>query len=81
MHEALLGQIQLFPYEFSIQGWARCEGQIMNVQQNAALFSVLGNRFGGEAPATFALPDLRGKSPLEGLSYFISITGLYPNRQ
>ena len=74
------GLIRLFPYSFAPRDWAPCEGQILNISQNTALFSLLGDNFGGDARVTFALPDLRGKEPTPGTRYFIALTGIYPSR-
>lgn len=78
--EPFIGQIKLFPYNFAPRNWAFCEGQILSIVQNTALFSLLGNRFGGDGKTTFALPDLRGAEPLPGNHYCIALTGLYPPR-
>jgi len=56
-----LSQIELFPFNFAPRGWALCNGQIMSIQQNSALFSLLGTQFGGNGITNFALPDLRGR--------------------
>ena len=75
-----LGQIELFPYTFTPEGWAPCEGQLQQISQNSALFSLIGTTFGGDGRTTYALPDLRGKEPLPHLRYFIALNGIYPNR-
>ena len=56
-----LGQISIFPYNFEPRGWALCDGRLMSISQNSALFSLLGTTFGGDGITTFALPDLRGR--------------------
>jgi microcystin-dependent protein len=61
MSEPFIGQIQIFPYNFAPRGWAFCQGQILSIAQNTALFSLLGTTFGGNGQTTFALPDLRGR--------------------
>jgi microcystin-dependent protein len=78
--EPFLGMVALFPYTFVPSGWASCEGQLLPISQNAALFSLLGTTFGGNGQTTFALPDLRGKAPLDGLTYCIALQGIYPSR-
>ena len=79
--EPLLGQIELFPYNFAPKGWLPCMGQLLPISQNVALFSLLGTNFGGDGQTTFGLPDLQGKSPLAGLTYYIAATtGAYPSR-
>lgn len=52
----------MFGGSFAPQGWAACDGQLMPVQQNPALFSILGTTYGGDGRTTFALPDLRGRA-------------------
>jgi microcystin-dependent protein len=64
MSEPFLGQIILVPYNFAPRGWAFCNGQILPISQNTALFSLLGTTFGGNGQTTFALPDLRGRIPI-----------------
>ncbi|MGA9768897.1 MAG: tail fiber protein [Blastocatellia bacterium] len=61
MSEPYLGMIIIVPYNFSPRGWAFCNGQILPIAQNTALFSLLGTTFGGNGQTTFALPDLRGR--------------------
>ena len=60
--EPYLGQIQAFGFNFAPQGWAQCNGQLLSIDENQALFSLLGTTFGGDGQVTFALPDLRGRS-------------------
>jgi microcystin-dependent protein len=59
-----IGEIMLFAGNFAPQGWAMCDGQILAIAPNQALFSLLGTAYGGNGTTTFALPDLRGRSPL-----------------
>jgi microcystin-dependent protein len=59
-----VGEIRWVAFDFAPQGWARCNGQLLSIPQNAALFSVLGTAYGGNGITTFALPDLRGRAPL-----------------
>lgn len=68
--DPFLGEIRLFSLAYAPKGWAACEGQLLSVQSNAALFSLLGTLYGGNGSSTFALPDLRGKVPIYcGTSY------------
>jgi microcystin-dependent protein len=60
-----LGEIRLVPYNFAPKGWAFCDGQILSISQNTALFSLLGTTYGGNGQTTFALPDLRGRHATE----------------
>lgn len=64
MSEPFVGQIMMAGFNFAPRGYALCNGQIMNVQQNQVLFALLGTRFGGDGRATFGLPDLQGRAPL-----------------
>ena len=64
MAEPFLGEIKLLPYNFAPKGWAFCNGQILPINQNTALFSLLGTQYGGNGQTTFALPDLRGRVPI-----------------
>lgn len=64
MSDPFIGEIRLFGFPFAPRDWASCDGQLMNVSQNNALYSLLGNTYGGTAPTTFNLPDLRGRTPL-----------------
>ncbi len=79
-----IGQIKTFPYGFEPRGWALCDGRLLPIQQNTALFSLISNRFGGDGQTNFALPDLRGAepdSPSNGQCfYYIALMGLYPSR-
>jgi microcystin-dependent protein len=59
-----MGQIQIMAFNFPPKGWAFCNGQLLPIQQNLALFSLLGTQFGGNGSTTFALPDLRGRVPV-----------------
>ena len=60
--DPFLGQIQPFGFNFAPRGWAKCDGQLMSIASNSALFSLLGCTFGGDCRTTFAMPDLRGRS-------------------
>jgi microcystin-dependent protein len=81
MTEPFLGELRLFPFNFAPRGWAFCNGQILSIAQNTALFALLGTTYGGNGQTTFALPDLRGRVPISagqgpGLtSYSLGETG------
>jgi microcystin-dependent protein len=62
--QPLLGELLLTPYNFCPRGWAAAAGQILPIAQNTALFSLLGTTYGGNGQTTFALPDLRGRAPI-----------------
>jgi microcystin-dependent protein len=64
MSDDWLGEIRAFSYSKVPSGWHQCDGTLLQVSQNNALFSLLGNRYGGDGRVTFALPDLRGRVPL-----------------
>jgi microcystin-dependent protein len=61
MAEPFLGEIEAFSFSFAPKGWALCAGQLLPINQNQALFALLGTTFGGNGTTTFALPDLRGR--------------------
>ena len=62
--EPFLGMIAIFGFNFNPDGWAFCSGQLLNIAQNQALFSLLGTTYGGKGVTTFALPDLRSRVPV-----------------
>lgn len=62
--EPLIAQIMLFGGNFAPRGWAFCDGQLLPISSNSALFSIIGTAFGGDGRTTFALPDLRGRVPM-----------------
>ena len=64
MSQPFLGQIQSFGFNFAPRGWALCNGQLLSIAQNTALFALLGTTYGGNGQTTFALPDLRGRCSL-----------------
>ncbi len=61
MSQQYLGEIRLFTFNFAPKGWAFCAGQLLSIQQNAALFALLGTYYGGNGVSTFQLPDLRSR--------------------
>ena len=73
--EPYLGEIMMCGWNFAARGWAFCNGQIMAISQNSALYSLLGTIYGGDGQSTFALPDLRGRFPTQ----FGSGNGLTPH--
>jgi len=62
--DCFIGEIRLFAGNFAPEGWAFCDGQLVSILQNTALFSLLGTTYGGDGKSTFALPDLRGRAPI-----------------
>lgn len=64
MSDQFVGEIRIMANNFAPQGWALCQGQLLPLAQNTALFSLLGTTYGGNGVSTFALPDLRGRAPM-----------------
>jgi microcystin-dependent protein len=64
MADPFVAEIRIFPFNFAPKGWAFCDGQILPLSQNTALFSLLGTTYGGNGSTNFALPDLQGRAPL-----------------
>lgn len=64
MSEPFLGEIRMFGGNFAPRGWALCNGQLLSIAQNSALFSLLGTTYGGDGVTTFALPNLQGRFPM-----------------
>src|SRR5215471_18722574 len=62
--QPFLGEIKIVSFNFAPKGWALCNGQFLPINQNQALFSLLGTVYGGNGQTTFALPDLRGRAPI-----------------
>ncbi|HQH70824.1 MAG TPA: tail fiber protein [bacterium] len=65
MSEPFVAEIRIVPFNFAPTGWAMCNGQLMPISQNTALFSLLGTTYGGDGKSTFALPDLQGRAPMQ----------------
>ena len=75
MSNPFVAEIRIFPFNFAPTGWAMCNGQLLPISQNTALFSLLGTFYGGDGKSTFALPNLQGSAPLfwgqgQGLSLY-----------
>ncbi|MBK9051533.1 MAG: phage tail protein [Chloroflexi bacterium] len=64
MADPFVAEIRIFPFNFAPHGWAWCDGQLMPLSQNTALFSLLGTTYGGNGKSNFALPDLQGRAPM-----------------
>ncbi|MBB6099987.1 microcystin-dependent protein [Deinobacterium chartae] len=85
MADPFVAEIRIFPFNFAPKGWALCNGQLLPIAQNTALFSLLGTTYGGNGRSTFALPDLQGRAPMHpgqgsGLSlYNLGQAGGSPN--
>ena len=75
MADPFVAEIRIFPFSFAPKGWAFCDGQLLPISQNTALFSLLGTFYGGDGKSTFALPNLQGSVPIhagqgQGLSIY-----------
>lgn len=81
MADPFVAEIRVFPFNFAPTGWAFCNGQLLPISQNTALFSLLGTTYGGDGKSTFQLPDMQGSVPLHpgqaqsGTQYFLGQTG------
>jgi microcystin-dependent protein len=64
MADPFVAEIRIFPFNFAPTGWAFCNGQILPISQNTALFSLLGTTYGGNGQSTFALPNMQGSAPM-----------------
>jgi microcystin-dependent protein len=64
MADPFVAEIRIFPFSFAPKGWAFCDGQLLPLSQNTALFSLLGTTYGGDGKSNFALPDLQGRAPM-----------------
>jgi len=64
MADPFVAEIRIFPFNFAPKGWAWCDGQLMPLSQNTALFSLLGTTYGGDGKSNFALPGLQGRAPM-----------------
>ncbi|MFL6520929.1 MAG: phage tail protein [Chthoniobacterales bacterium] len=64
MADPFVAEIRIFPFGFAPKGWAFCDGQILPISQNTALFSLLGTTYGGDGKSTFALPNMQGNAPM-----------------
>src|SRR5882672_7794373 len=64
MADPFVAEIRIFPFNFAPKGWAWCDGQLMPLSQNTALFSLLGTTYGGDGKSNFALPDMQGNAPM-----------------
>src|SRR5512141_1803083 len=71
MGTPFLSEIKIISWNFPPKGWAFCNGQFLPINQNQALFSILGTTYGGNGQTTFALPDLRGKTPIHAGTGFL----------
>ena len=76
MAQPYVGEIRMFAGNFAPAGWMFCEGQLLPISENEALFQLIGTTYGGDGESTFALPDLRGRLPLhQGNGFILAETG------
>src|ERR1700675_1190440 len=76
MAEPFLSEIRIVSFNFAPKGWAQCNGQLLPINQNQALFSILGTSFGGNGQTNFALPDFRGRAPIhQGQGFIVGQAG------
>ena len=75
MSEAYLAELRLMSFNYAPKGWAQCNGQFLPINQNQALFSLLGTAYGGNGQTTFALPNLRGRIPIHFSTHTIGEAG------
>jgi microcystin-dependent protein len=65
MSDQFVAEIRIFPFNFAPKGWAFCDGQLLPISQNTALFSLLGTTYGGDGKSTFGLPNMQGNTPMQ----------------
>ncbi len=80
MDTPFVGSIVLVAFSYAPEGWAFCNGQLLSINQNTALFSLLGTTYGGDGKTNFALPNLNAGALQPGLNYMIALNGVYPSR-
>lgn len=80
--DPFMGEIRLFAGNYAPNGWALCQGQLLQISESTALFSIVGTTYGGDGTSTFALPDLRKSLQAfpDGLTPIICLNGAYPAR-
>lgn len=80
LSEPFIGQIQMFAFGYAPVNWAPCDRQVLQIKEHMALFSLLGNKYGGDGINTFALPNLTAFEANAGIKHFIAINGVFPTR-
>ncbi len=78
--EEFIGNIKLYPYSFAPMYTLLCNGQLLNISTNQALFSLIGTTYGGNGTSNFAIPNMLGLEPIPGMNYYIITDGIYPTR-
>ena len=83
--EYYLGEVCCFAFNVTPRGFMLCDGRLLPINRYQAMFALLGTNYGGDGRTTFALPDLRGKSPVDGTQpgghYYICVSGIFPSRE
>jgi len=83
--DGFIGMVMLVAFPFAPRGWMLCNGQVLAIQQNTALFALIGNQYGGNGTSTFALPNLMETHPMKDASgasllWIICVEGIFPAR-
>lgn len=80
--DQFIGQIAIFPWDWAPRNWAKCDGQLMSIRENSALFALIGTEFGGNGRDNYALPNLSPIKTENGgdLAYYIALYGIFPPR-
>ncbi|MDX2255141.1 MAG: tail fiber protein [Pseudanabaenaceae cyanobacterium bins.39] len=80
--DPLIGQIAIFPWDWAPKGWAKCDGSLLPISRNQALYALIGCEFGGDWKTNFALPKMPPIQTENGgdLGYFIALEGYFPSR-
>jgi microcystin-dependent protein len=81
MYMPFIGQIEIFPSNFTSVGWIPCNGGVVPIKKNVPLFSLIGNKFGGDGFSNFAVPDFRDVPADMGKAYYIAALGIYPVKE
>ncbi|MGB8451891.1 MAG: tail fiber protein [Anaerocolumna sp.] len=81
MYMPFIGQIELLPADISTLGWIPCNGSVIPIRQNIPLYSLIGNKFGGDGFSNFAVPDFRDIPADIGKAYYIAALGIYPLKE
>lgn len=79
--DQIIGQIELFGFDYAPMGWMLCDGTKLNITSYAPLFSLVGTSYGGDGRTYFCLPNLLGTEPVPDMNYYIAYQGEYPARQ
>lgn len=80
MDDPYIGLIQPFPFNYAPQNYTLCNGALLQIASNQALYALLGINYGGDGRTTFGLPNMIGMEPTPGVSYYIATMGYFPSR-